>query len=508
MTPHRRSSSTPSRTTRGTPTRRAPRRSTPRSRPPAHRQLGRSSSARSALWPARPTRSIASVSALPPVSVGGRALSPAPVGRRCLAHAPAVCRGIGGRRAHRLPVVGTAERDARRWARRAVHAMVDRSWPSWRLTASISHAEAPYDFARAFRLALREYAPEVVLLPGPGASLGTACAQLIVAEGYRGIRSRTEFEAVQARSRPDPAVDASMRSRRIELRSPLDLAEHPRTTGSRPRRPDDPAGRAVKPGWRFARRRDRPRSTSRSTGRRSSGPVPGVLAPPARSPARRRSSARRTARRTSWRTTRSCEGSSAATPGCGCHGRDGCCTRWSRRSSSRRSPAPRRSARTPPSFAPMASPRRSRVQACSCRPIRPCWRGFRTTPSTRWASSAGGPRSIRRAAARATWLESSSDAAEASRRLTSLPGIGPWTAAEVVRSAFGDPDAVSVGDYHIPNSVAWALAGEPRANDARMLELLEPYRGQRGRVQRYLEVGRVAAPRYGPRMAPRRIAAI
>jgi 3-methyladenine DNA glycosylase/8-oxoguanine DNA glycosylase len=115
---------------------------------------------------------------------------------------------------------------------------------------------------------------------------------------------------------------------------------------------------------------------------------------------------------------------------------------------------------------------------------------------------------IRRAAARAAWLEAAEDAAEATRRLRSLPGIGAWTAAEVTRAAFGDPDAVSVGDYHVPNMVAWALAGEPRGDDARMLELLEPYRGQRGRVQRYLEVGRVTAPRYGPRMAPRRIATI
>jgi len=115
---------------------------------------------------------------------------------------------------------------------------------------------------------------------------------------------------------------------------------------------------------------------------------------------------------------------------------------------------------------------------------------------------------IRRAAGRAAWLEAAPDAAEATRRLRSLPGIGPWTAAEVVRTAFGDPDAVSIGDYHVPNMVAWALAGEPRADDARMLELLEPYRGQRGRVQRLLEVGRIVAPRYGPRMAPRRIAAI
>jgi 3-methyladenine DNA glycosylase/8-oxoguanine DNA glycosylase len=115
---------------------------------------------------------------------------------------------------------------------------------------------------------------------------------------------------------------------------------------------------------------------------------------------------------------------------------------------------------------------------------------------------------IRRSAARAAWLEGATDAVDATRRLLALPGIGPWTAAEVVRSAFGDPDAVSVGDYHVPNMVAWALAGEPRADDARMLALLEPYRGQRGRVQRYLEVGRITAPRYGPRLAPRGIATI
>ena len=115
---------------------------------------------------------------------------------------------------------------------------------------------------------------------------------------------------------------------------------------------------------------------------------------------------------------------------------------------------------------------------------------------------------VRRAAARGAWLDGAGDAELAARRLTSLTGIGAWTAAEVMRTAFGDPDAVSVGDFHIPNMVAWALAGEPRADDARMLELLEPYRGQRGRVQRLLEVGRISAPRYGPRLAPRAIAGI
>ncbi|HEX7224518.1 MAG TPA: DNA-3-methyladenine glycosylase 2 family protein [Candidatus Limnocylindria bacterium] len=115
---------------------------------------------------------------------------------------------------------------------------------------------------------------------------------------------------------------------------------------------------------------------------------------------------------------------------------------------------------------------------------------------------------IRRVASRAAWLEAAPGPAEATTRLLAFRGIGPWTVAEVVRAAYGDPDAVSVGDYHIPNTVAWVLAGEPRGDDARMLELLEPYRGQRGRVQRLLEVGRLTAPRYGPRMAPRHIAAI
>jgi 3-methyladenine DNA glycosylase/8-oxoguanine DNA glycosylase len=87
-------------------------------------------------------------------------------------------------------------------------------------------------------------------------------------------------------------------------------------------------------------------------------------------------------------------------------------------------------------------------------------------------------------------------------------GIGPWTVAEVTRVAYGDPDAVSVGDYHIPSVVAWALAREPKADDARMLELLEPYRGQRGRIQRLLEVSGAYPPKRGPRMTSRNIAGI
>jgi 3-methyladenine DNA glycosylase/8-oxoguanine DNA glycosylase len=112
---------------------------------------------------------------------------------------------------------------------------------------------------------------------------------------------------------------------------------------------------------------------------------------------------------------------------------------------------------------------------------------------------------IRRVAQLARSFETTTQT-EAYARLGAVPGIGPWTFAEVGRIAFGDPDAVSVGDYHLPNVVAYALAREPRADDARMLELLEPYRGQRGRVQRLLEASGIQAPRYGPRMAPQRIA--
>jgi 3-methyladenine DNA glycosylase/8-oxoguanine DNA glycosylase len=88
-------------------------------------------------------------------------------------------------------------------------------------------------------------------------------------------------------------------------------------------------------------------------------------------------------------------------------------------------------------------------------------------------------------------------------RLRAYPGIGPWTSAEVRFRALGDPDAVSLADAHLPNLVAWALAGEARGSDERMLELLEPWVGHRARVVRLLERSGQAAPRYGPRIAPR-----
>lgn len=91
--------------------------------------------------------------------------------------------------------------------------------------------------------------------------------------------------------------------------------------------------------------------------------------------------------------------------------------------------------------------------------------------------------------------------------LRSLPGIGVWTSAIVRQTALGDPDAVIVGDYHLPNIVAWVLADEARADDLRMLELLEPYAGQRARAVRLIALsGR--APAFGPRRRLRSISSI
>ena len=64
---------------------------------------------------------------------------------------------------------------------------------------------------------------------------------------------------------------------------------------------------------------------------------------------------------------------------------------------------------------------------------------------------------------------------------------------------------MSIGDYHLPNLVAWAFAGKRKGTDELMLELLEPFRGQRGRVIRLLEVAGVGPPRRGPRFEGRSI---
>jgi 3-methyladenine DNA glycosylase/8-oxoguanine DNA glycosylase len=113
---------------------------------------------------------------------------------------------------------------------------------------------------------------------------------------------------------------------------------------------------------------------------------------------------------------------------------------------------------------------------------------------------------------------------EADRKLRTIPGIGVWTSAEARQRAAGDPDAVSVGDYHLKNIVGWALAGQDRSTDEEMLALLEPFKGHRHRATRLISLrsgtgtsparpagsatgiaryGTGGPPRRGPRMSVR-----
>lgn len=139
--------------------------------------------------------------------------------------------------------------------------------------------------------------------------------------------------------------------------------------------------------------------------------------------------------------------------------------------------------------------------------VAPSAREWAMIPSWEWHRAGVDPKrsaTVVRAARLAPRLEEASGfASEAAfARLTALPGIGVWTAAETLQRGNGDPDAVSVGDAHLPNLVGWALAGRPRSDDDQMLALLEPYRGQRHRLCRYLLLSAARAPRYGPRLAP------
>jgi 3-methyladenine DNA glycosylase/8-oxoguanine DNA glycosylase len=90
----------------------------------------------------------------------------------------------------------------------------------------------------------------------------------------------------------------------------------------------------------------------------------------------------------------------------------------------------------------------------------------------------------RKARAIDSTFEREPDAARAT--LGRIRGCGPWTVEMVMGFALGDADAVPVGDLHLPSLVAHALVGEARADDARMLDLLEPYRGHRFRLIRLL----------------------
>jgi 3-methyladenine DNA glycosylase/8-oxoguanine DNA glycosylase len=108
---------------------------------------------------------------------------------------------------------------------------------------------------------------------------------------------------------------------------------------------------------------------------------------------------------------------------------------------------------------------------------------------------------VRRAAAATARLDEAAavDITTLERRLRAVNGVGPWTAAHVTHLVAGDADAVPTGDWHLPNHVAFALAREARADDARMLELLEPFRPHRARAWRLIVAGTRAPERRAPR---------
>ena len=85
--------------------------------------------------------------------------------------------------------------------------------------------------------------------------------------------------------------------------------------------------------------------------------------------------------------------------------------------------------------------------------------------------------------------------AELREHLQRIPGIGPWTTESVMGYGAGDTDAAIPGDLHLPHLVSYALAGEPKGSDERMMELLEPFRGHRFRIIRLLYASRLSVPR-------------
>ncbi len=133
---------------------------------------------------------------------------------------------------------------------------------------------------------------------------------------------------------------------------------------------------------------------------------------------------------------------------------------------------------------------------------------WRHIPSWAWHRAGVEPpqsRTIVRAAERGDRIARAVRAAttgdDRDRVLTSLPGVGVWTAAETRIRALGDPDAVSVGDYHLAHEVGYALTGT-RTDDAGMVALLAPWAGHRQRVVRLIMASGVHEPRRGARLAP------
>ena len=101
----------------------------------------------------------------------------------------------------RVPLIDGAGRIWARWAS-APDAL-------WRYTFADQILE-PYDFARAIQVAVKEFAPDRIILLGPGDALGGGIAQALIACRWLGMTSKADFVARQtsdpfllAMGRPD-----------------------------------------------------------------------------------------------------------------------------------------------------------------------------------------------------------------------------------------------------------------------------------------------------------------
>ncbi len=136
----------------------------------------------------------------------------------------------------------------------------------------------------------------------------------------------------------------------------------------------------------------------------------------------------------------------------------------------------------------------------------PTAESWASIPSWDWHRAGVDPQRARTAQAAARLAPSierlgTDDPARVYAGLRSIPGIGVWTAAEVGQRALGDPDAVSIGDYHLPAVVGVPLTGRPLPEDE-VEAFLEPWRPHRWRVFRLLGLSPLArVPRRGPRMS-------
>lgn len=126
----------------------------------------------------------------------------------------------------------------------------------------------------------------------------------------------------------------------------------------------------------------------------------------------------------------------------------------------------------------------------------------------RWGQAAPGPLDLRLSLSPRQWLELGADRIQAAgvdakrartllrvarlglefdiEGLARLQGVGPWTLESVKGWGWGDPDAVPLGDVHLPHEVCAFFSGHPAGDDQRMLEWLEPYRGMRLRVIQWI----------------------